>query len=144
MCMDFSQFKDIPVIDCHVHLWMLRESINETAQADQLEALEEIISETGLSQMYIFSGWGLPELQFKIEKPGHYYAGAYVPWSNRTGDFKIKDWDEYIREVKSKGFDGYISIEHGSHHPPYETAAHEIKYLKRLIAGEFWRANRVK
>ena len=48
-----------------------------------------------------------------------------------------EDFAEFVRVLKSKGFDGYISIEHGSHHPPYETAEHEIKYLKRLIAGEW-------
>jgi sugar phosphate isomerase/epimerase len=48
------------------------------------------------------------------------------------------DFTAFMRVLKGQGFDGYISIEHGSHHPPYETAEHEIKYLKRLIAGEFW------
>lgn len=104
--MDFSQFKDIPVIDCHVHLWMLKESMEESAQTKQVEALEEILRETGMEQMFIFSGWSFPELRFKMLHPGHYYAGAYVPWSNRTNEFKVKNWDEYIHEVKSKGFDG--------------------------------------
>lgn len=104
--MDFTRFKDMQVIDCHVHLWMLRETLEEEAQNAQGEALEEIIRLTGLSQMYIFSGWGLPELKYKIDYPGHYYAGAYAPWSNRTRDFKVDNWGEYIIEVKSKGFDG--------------------------------------
>ena len=49
------------------------------------------------------------------------------------------DFAGFIRVLKDNGFDGYISIEHGDHHPPYETAAHEARYLKCLIAGEFWR-----
>ena len=104
--MDFTRFKDIFVIDCHVHLWMLRDTLEEETQNAQGIALEEIINHTGLNQMYIFSGWGLPELRYKLEYPGHYYAGAYAPWSNQTKDFKVNDWDEYISEVKSKGFDG--------------------------------------
>lgn len=104
--MEFSRFKNIPVNDCHVHLWMLRDTINDETQRSQGEALEEILRETGVTQMYIFSGWGYPELRLKMEYPGHYYAGAYVPWSNMTNDFKVDDWDGYIREVKSKGFDG--------------------------------------
>lgn len=46
------------------------------------------------------------------------------------------DFTAFIRRLQHKGFDGYISIEHGSHHPPYETAAHEIAYLKQLIEGQ--------
>ena len=46
------------------------------------------------------------------------------------------DFAAFVRVLRTRGFDGYLSIEHGSHHPPYETAEHEIKYLKRLIAGE--------
>ena len=49
------------------------------------------------------------------------------------------DFAAFVGVLRAKGFDGYISIEHGSHHPPYETAEHEINYLKRLVAGEFWK-----
>ena len=46
------------------------------------------------------------------------------------------DFPAFIRLLQSKGFDGYISIEHGSHHPPYETAEHEIAFLKQLIGQQ--------
>ncbi|MDP6775422.1 MAG: sugar phosphate isomerase/epimerase family protein [Candidatus Latescibacteria bacterium] len=44
------------------------------------------------------------------------------------------DFGAFLRVLRAKGFDGVISIEHGNHHPPYETAGHEIGYLKGLIA----------
>ena len=65
---------------------------------------------------------------------GCFLAGArMVKQAKDVGDV---DFAAFVRILKEKGFDGYISIEHGSHHPPYETAAHEIRYLKRLIAGK--------
>ena len=64
---------------------------------------------------------------------GHNWIGD---WSHRTFlDSGDVDFTAFIGVLKDKGFDGYISIEHGSHHPPYETAAHEIRYLKWLIAS---------
>lgn len=45
------------------------------------------------------------------------------------------DFANYIRILKRKGFNGYISIDHPNHHPWEETAAREIGYLKRLIGG---------
>lgn len=70
----------------------------------------------------------------------HLHAHNWIGnWPNRTFlDAGDVDFAKFVRILKNKGFDGYISIEHGSHHPPYETAAHEIRYLKQLIAGEFW------
>ncbi|MDA0748879.1 MAG: sugar phosphate isomerase/epimerase, partial [bacterium] len=47
-----------------------------------------------------------------------------------TGDVHF---ETFLHILKQKGFNGYISIEHGSHHPPYETAEHEIAYLKKII-----------
>ena len=61
----------------------------------------------------------------------HNWVGA---WPKLTFlDSGDVDFFAFIRVLRAKGFDGYISIEHGSHHPPYETAEHEIEYLKRLI-----------
>jgi sugar phosphate isomerase/epimerase len=65
-------------------------------------------------------------------------------WTNasptRWGDLTFLDagdldFANYIRILRSKGFDGYISIDHPNHHPWEETAAHEIVYLKQLIAS---------
>ena len=64
----------------------------------------------------------------------HNWTGS---WPNLTFlDAGDVDFARFIRVLRRKGFDRYISIEHGDHHPPYDTAAHEIRYLKRLIAGE--------
>jgi 3-dehydroshikimate dehydratase len=44
-----------------------------------------------------------------------------------------EDFEAFLSALQKKGFDGYISIEHGNHHPVAETAKHEISYLRRLI-----------
>jgi sugar phosphate isomerase/epimerase len=46
------------------------------------------------------------------------------------------NFEEFIKILYGKGFNGYISIEHGDHlgnRDPWEVAFHEIKYLKKLI-----------
>ena len=70
----------------------------------------------------------------------HVHAHNWIGnWPNLTFlDAGDEDFTEFARVLKDKGFDGYISIEHGSHHPPYETAVHEIQYLKQLISGTLW------
>ena len=70
----------------------------------------------------------------------HVHAHNWIgSWPNLTFlDAGDEDFTEFARVLKDKGFDRYISIEHGSHHPPYETAAHEIQYLKQLISGALW------
>lgn len=50
------------------------------------------------------------------------------------GDY---DFKKFISILRSKGFDGYVSIEHGDHygrHDPFEVAEHEAVYLKKLIS----------
>ncbi len=44
------------------------------------------------------------------------------------------DFPEYVRVLRRQGFDGWISIDHPNHHPWEQTAAHEIAYLRRLMA----------
>jgi sugar phosphate isomerase/epimerase len=70
----------------------------------------------------------------------HNWIGATATtWGRLTfldaGDL---DFAGYIRILQGQGFDGWLSIEHASHHPWEQTAEHEIRYLRRLIAGEFW------
>lgn len=51
------------------------------------------------------------------------------------GDY---DFGRFLSILISKGFDGYISIEHGDHfgkEDPFQVAAKEIAYLKPLIGG---------
>ncbi len=48
------------------------------------------------------------------------------------GDY---DFAAFLRAVRAGGrFDGYISIEHGQHHPVWQTAVVEAEYLKKLLA----------
>jgi sugar phosphate isomerase/epimerase len=84
-----------------------------------------------------------PEL---VQVQAHNWIGATAEsWGTLTyldaGDL---DFAEYMRIVDrsngDQGFTGWISIDHPNHHPWEETAAREIRYLRRLIAGEFWRA----
>ena len=44
------------------------------------------------------------------------------------------DFAEYMRILRDRGFDGWISIDHPNHHPWEQTAAHEITYLRKLMA----------
>ena len=70
----------------------------------------------------------------------HLHAHNWIGnFRNRTFlDSGDVDFAGFVQILEDKGFEGYISIEHGDHHPPYETAVHEARYLKRLIVGEFW------
>lgn len=70
-----------------------------------------------------------------VQVQAHNWIGATdTTWGQLTylgsGDL---DFANYIRILKSKGFDGYISIDHPNHHPWEETAAREIAYLRGLI-----------
>jgi sugar phosphate isomerase/epimerase len=76
-----------------------------------------------------------------VQVQAHNWIGATATtWGTLTyldaGDL---DFASYLRILRSKGFDGVISIDHPTHsgqHPWEEAAAHEIGYLRRLIAGE--------
>lgn len=66
----------------------------------------------------------------------HNWVGATEStWGKLTfldsGDL---DFADYLRILRNEGFDGWISVEHANHHPWEETAAHEIAYLRKLIA----------
>jgi sugar phosphate isomerase/epimerase len=69
------------------------------------------------------------------EHVDHIHAHNWIgDWPNLTfldsGDVAFEG---FISDLQKAGFDGYISIEHGNHHPVQETATHEIEYLRRLI-----------
>lgn len=75
-----------------------------------------------------------------LQVQGHNWIGATATsWGKLTyldsGDL---DFARYIRILREQGFDGWIPIDHPNHHPWQETAAHEIAYLRRLFAGDFW------
>ena len=54
--------------------------------------------------------------------------------SSRSWTPAIWTSGRYRNILREEGFDGWISIEHANHHPWEETAAHEIAYLRRLLA----------
>ncbi len=103
--MDMSGFSRTKVIDCHTHLWMLRNRIDDVILRDQGEALMETIRDAPLSQMYIFGRTGNPPLYLKAQHPGKFYAGGYVPWSGDTASFHV-DWPSYIASLIELGYDG--------------------------------------
>jgi sugar phosphate isomerase/epimerase len=71
---------------------------------------------------------------------GNNWIGATATtWGKLTyldaGDL---DFAEYVRILTRQGFDGYISVDHPNHDPWEQTAEREIRYLRRLMAGELW------
>ena len=66
----------------------------------------------------------------------HNWIGATeTTWGQLTfldaGDL---DFRGYLNILREQGFDGWISVEHAHHHPWEQTAAHEIAYLRQLLA----------
>jgi len=106
MVLDFFKFKKHTVIDCHVHLWMLRNTVTPILIQQQETALHETIKESGIQAMYTFSRGDQTPLTLKQHNPDRFYAGAYAPWSGDTHRFKITDWDKYITDLKKQGYDG--------------------------------------
>lgn len=106
MTLDFTKFKKHKVIDCHVHLWMLRNSITPTLLEQQENALLETIKASGIESMYIFSRNDTSALTLKQHHPDKFKAGGYAPWSSDTTSFKVHDWDKYIADLKQQGYDG--------------------------------------
>ncbi len=106
MALDFTKFKEYSVIDCHVHLWMLRKNITPELEKRQGMALTETIAHSGLDAMYIFSRNDPSALTIKKQAPELFYAGGYAPWSGDTEGFKVSDWDKYIESLITQGYDG--------------------------------------
>ena len=106
MALDFTKFNKYSLIDCHVHLWMLRNSITPESIQRQGMALTETITHGGLEGMYIFSRNDPSAVTIKQQAPDLFYAGGYVPWSGDTASFKVPDWDRYIESLIAQGYDG--------------------------------------
>jgi len=104
--LDFSKFRKHSVIDCHVHLWMLRNGVTGPLLSQQEIALLETIQASGLEAMYVFSRNDDAPLALKERNPTKFYAGGYAPWSSDTQSFKVDDWDKYIASLKKQGYDG--------------------------------------
>jgi len=103
--MEMSSFSDAEVIDCHAHLWMLRDHIDDTNLRVQGEALIETIRDAPLRQMYAFGRRGHPSLYLKAQYPGRFYAGGYAPWSGDASGFRV-DWPSYVSSLIDLGYDG--------------------------------------
>jgi predicted TIM-barrel fold metal-dependent hydrolase len=103
---DAPEFTDLPVIDCHVHTWMLREALNEETLRKQEEALVEILQESSLHQIYAFDSGTHAPLYFKARHPGLFYAGGFAPWSGRTHQLPEPDWENYVSGLIRLGYDG--------------------------------------
>jgi predicted TIM-barrel fold metal-dependent hydrolase len=106
MALDFSKFKKHSVIDCHVHLWMLRNKVTDQLIQQQETALLETIKESGIESMYTFSRGDNTSLTLKQNNPIKFYAGGYAPWSGDTDKFKVADWGKYITGLREQGYDG--------------------------------------
>ena len=105
--MKLSEFKNLPVIDCHVHFSTWVRQVNELTRRE-LEKLGEfivkVIREGRLSRMYISGGDA--GLYLKAKYPGLFYAGGFVPWSGETDKLPNVNWLEYIQLLIEAGFDG--------------------------------------
>lgn len=104
--MEPSEFSDLPVIDCHVHTWMLRKALDQETLRRQGEALVEIIRKGNLKRMYAFDSRNHPGLYLKARYPGLFYAGGYAPWTGDTDRLADVDWPDYVRSLIELGYDG--------------------------------------
>jgi hypothetical protein len=75
------------VIDCHVHLWMLRSGLELGSLVSQNDALCEVIEKGDLNGMYVFGKRSHEALCIKSINEGGFYAGGYIPWSNEAEGF---------------------------------------------------------
>ena len=102
--MEFSEFADLPVIDCHAHFKRGVKSLEELVSEG--ETLIEVIRRGRLRQIYITGEYA--GLYLKVKYPGLFYAGGRVPapYVDGIGRNPVKDWDRYIDELIEVGFDG--------------------------------------
>ena len=103
--MGLSKFCDSPVLDCHVHLWLLGDRIEEPILHEQEKALLEVIDRGHLNGMYIFAKLGHATLYMKARNPGVFYAGGYAPWTGEAAGFHV-EWQSYIQSLIALGYDG--------------------------------------
>ena len=97
---------DLPVIDCHIHTWMLRRKLNTDTLRMQGEALVEVASEGNLEGIYAFDSLTHAPLYLKAEHPGLIYAGGYAPWTRETHVLPDPDWPSYVASLMDLGYDG--------------------------------------
>jgi predicted TIM-barrel fold metal-dependent hydrolase len=101
-----TTFIDLPIIDCHVHTWMLRQALDDETLLRQEAALVEVIRESSLHQIYAFDSGTHAPLYMKARHPGLFYAGGFAPWSGRTHQLPEPDWENYVPHLIQLGYDG--------------------------------------
>ena len=90
---------DSHVIDCHVHTWMLRKTLDEESIHGQTEALVEIMEKGRLEAIYAFDSLSHLPLYLKARHPGLFYAGGYAPWTGRTD--QLPDPDQHPHDLQA-------------------------------------------
>ncbi|MFQ6095287.1 MAG: amidohydrolase family protein, partial [Candidatus Bathyarchaeia archaeon] len=105
--MKFSEFSDLPVIDCHVHFGSFGPGGFQVT-GDELERLGEsmvrVIVGGRVSRVYLTARDA--GLYLKAKYPGLFYAGGFAPWSGETDALPNVDWTSYISSLVEVGFDG--------------------------------------
>lgn len=104
--MEFKEFINTKVIDCHVHHRIYEDNLNKTYITSQNAALSKTIEKSRLAQLYVFGKRDHASLYLKAKNPGKYYAGGYAPWTGEASSFDNSDWDGYVSSLKELGYDG--------------------------------------
>jgi predicted TIM-barrel fold metal-dependent hydrolase len=104
MQMRFSEFADLPVIDCHVHFGAGRAKRTREELEKLGESMVDVIQKGRLSQMYVTARDA--GLYLKSKYSGLFYAGGFAPWSQETHTLPDVDWPSYISSLVKVGFDG--------------------------------------
>jgi len=107
--MEFSDFTDMPVIDCHVHPWppwRADSRLGEAALGAKSRELEDTMRLGQLSGMHLFGNPDHASLYLKAVNPDRFYAGGYAPWSFEADSWKGVDWGDYVESLMGLGYDG--------------------------------------
>lgn len=105
--MKFFDFKDFPVIDCHVHFGNFgsgRVQLTNNELKKLSEFMVEIIKKGNLSQMYVTGCEA--GLYLKVRYPDLFYSGGFAPWSGETAALPNVNWKSYVSSLIDLGFDG--------------------------------------
>jgi predicted TIM-barrel fold metal-dependent hydrolase len=105
--MDFAEFKDVPVVDCHVHFGNFGAG-GAQLKAKDLDVLGEFMVEVqkkGKLASMCVTGRDAG-LYLKARYPRLFYAGGFVPWSGETATLPNVNWEKYIQSLIELGYDG--------------------------------------
>jgi len=101
--MEFSEFTELLVIDCHVHFRPPDQASDE--ELGKLGAfMTDIVRKGTLSQIYLSGAEA--GLRLKAKHPDLFYAGGSAPWSGWTSRFPDINWQNYVTSLIEAGFDG--------------------------------------